>query len=75
MALSACCTLPRVWTKLSNDRAEALRLWAQHEGEREDEPSRLFSVMARRYVREMFPTKSAQNRRDNDHAQPCGNFV
>ena len=25
-------TLPRVWTKLSNDRAEALRLWAQREG-------------------------------------------
>ncbi len=29
-------TLPRLWTKLSNDRAEALRLWAQREGVRED---------------------------------------
>ena len=59
-------TLPRVWTKLSNDRAEALRLWAQREGVREDESTRLFSVVARRYVREVFPTKSVQTRRDND---------
>ncbi|WP_235503844.1 tyrosine-type recombinase/integrase [Acidovorax sp. Leaf76] len=59
-------TLPRVWTKLSNDRAEALRLWAQREGVREDESTRLFSVVAGRYLREVFPTKSVQTRRDND---------
>eukprot|EP01036_Dinobryon_divergens_P039947 gene39947-52734_t len=59
-------TLPRVWSKLSNDRAEALRLWAQREGVREDESTRVFSVVARRYVREVFPTKSVQTRRDND---------
>ncbi len=59
-------TAPRVWTKLSSDRAEALRLWAQREGVREDESTRLFSVVARRYVREVLPTKSVQTRHDND---------
>lgn len=59
-------SLPRVWTKLSSDRAEALRLWAQLEGVREDESTRLFSVLARRYVREVFPTKAAATRRDNE---------
>lgn len=58
-------TSPRAWTKLSSDRAEALRLWAQLEGVREDDSTRLFSVVARRYVREVFPTKSVQTRRDN----------
>jgi len=59
-------TLPRVWTRLSDDRAEALRLWAQREGVREDDSTRLFSVVARRYVREVLPTKSYRTRRDND---------
>lgn len=59
-------TLPRTWTKLSSDRAEALRLWAQRESVPEDESTKLFSVVARRYVREVFPTKSVQTRKDND---------
>lgn len=59
-------TSPRVWTKLSSDRAEALRLWAQREGVREDDSTRLFSVIARRYVREVLPTKAASTRRDNE---------
>ncbi|MCZ8253428.1 MAG: tyrosine-type recombinase/integrase [Hylemonella sp.] len=59
-------TLPRIWTKLSSDRAEALRLWAQREGVREDDSTRLFSVVAKRYVREVFPTKGIRTRRDND---------
>ncbi|MBG6074013.1 MULTISPECIES: tyrosine-type recombinase/integrase [unclassified Polaromonas] len=59
-------TSPRLWTKLSSDRAEALRLWAQREGVREDESTKLFSVVARRYVREVYPTKSIQTRLDND---------
>ena len=58
-------TSPRIWTKLSADRAEALRLWAQREGVREDDSTKLFSVVARRYVREVFPTKSVQTRKDN----------
>lgn len=59
-------TSPRVWTKLSSDRAEALRLWAQREGVREDDSTRLFSVIARRYVREVLPTKATSTRRDNE---------
>lgn len=57
---------PRIWTKLSSDRADALRLWAQRECVREDDSTKLFSVVARRYIREVFPTKSAQTRKDND---------
>jgi integrase len=59
-------TLPRKWSKLSSDRAEALRMWAQLEGVREDDSTRLFSVVARRYIREIFPTKAIATRRDND---------
>lgn len=59
-------TSPRVWTRLSSDRAEALRLWAQREGAREDDSTKLFSVVAKRYVREVYPTKSARTQRDND---------
>ncbi len=59
-------TLPRVWTKLSSDRAEALRQWAQREGVREDDSTRLFSVVAKRYVREVYPTKAVRTRLDND---------
>jgi tRNA(His) 5'-end guanylyltransferase len=35
-------TLPRKWTKLSADRAEALRMWAQIEGRKEDDSTKLF---------------------------------
>lgn len=57
---------PRVWRKLSSDRAEALRMWAQLEGVREDDSSRLFSVIVNRYVREVYPTKAVRTRKDND---------
>lgn len=59
-------TLPRVWTKLSDDRAEALRLWAQIEGVKEDDSTKLFSVVARRYTREVYPLKSFRTQKDND---------
>lgn len=59
-------TSPRVWTKLSSDRAEALRLWAQREGVREDDSTKLFSVIAKRYVREILPTKGIRTRCDNE---------
>ena len=59
-------TLPRLWTKLSSDRAEALRLWAQRESVPEDDSTKLFSVVAKRYVKEVFPSKSIQTRKDND---------
>lgn len=59
-------TLPRIWTKLSSDRAEALRLWAQREGVREDESTRLFAVVAKRYSREVLPTKAPATRHHNE---------
>jgi integrase len=59
-------SLPRKWSKLSDDRAEALRLWAKLEGVREDDSTRLFSVIARRYMREILPTKAKATRRDNE---------
>jgi integrase len=59
-------TSPRKWTRLSTDRAEALRLWAQIEGVKEDASTRLFSVVARRYVRDVYPAKSYRTRCDND---------
>ena len=58
--------LPRVWTKLSSDRAEALRMWAQREGVREDDSTKLFSVIVKRYTREVYPTKAVRTRADND---------
>ena len=51
-------TLPRLWTKLSSDHAEALRLWAQRENVPEDDSTKLFSMVAKRYVREKFSLKS-----------------
>jgi integrase len=59
-------TAPRVWTKLSSDRAEALRLWAHREGVREVDSTSIFSVIARRYIREVYPTKAVRTRKDND---------
>ena len=59
-------TSPRIWTKLSSDRAEALRQWAQRESVPEDDSTKLFCVVAKRYVREIFPSKSIQTRKDND---------
>ena len=58
-------TQPRIWSKLSSDRAEALRLWAMRESVQEDESSRLFSIIAKRYMREIFPTKSVRTQQDN----------
>ena len=59
-------TLPRLWTKLSSDRAEALRLWAQRESVPEDDSTKLFSIVAKRYVKEIFTSKSIQTLKDND---------
>jgi integrase len=59
-------TSPRVWTRLSNDRAEALRMWAMREGVKEDDSTKLFSVVVKRYIREVYPLKSVRTRKDND---------
>ncbi len=59
-------TLPRLRTKLSSDRAKALQLWAQGESVLEDDSTKLFSIVANRCVREIFPSKSIQTRKDKD---------
>ena len=59
-------TLPRVWTKLSSDRDEALRMWAQREGVREDDSTRTVAVIVKRYIRKVYPTKAVRTRADND---------
>lgn len=59
-------TLPRKWLALGNDRAEALRKWAQFEGCKEDDSTRTFAVIARRYMREVLPRKALRTRRDNE---------
>ena len=60
--------MPRLWTKLASDRAEALRLWAPRESVPEDDSTRLFSIVATRYIREVLPSKSIQTQKDNDKA-------
>jgi integrase len=56
----------RKWTKLSSDRAEALRAWAHVEGVRADDSTKLFSVIVQRYQREVYPLKAPRTRQDND---------
>ena len=56
----------RKWTKLSTDRAESLRMWAQVEGVRADDSTKLFSVIVQRYQREVYPLKAPRTRQDND---------
>ena len=41
---------------------------------REDDSTKLFSVVARRYVREVYPTKDIQTRQDNDKDKELANL-
>ena len=41
-------------------------MWAQRESVPEDDSIKLLSVVAKRYVREIFPFRSIQTRKDND---------
>lgn len=58
-------TLPRKWTPLGSDRAEALIAWARLEGTEPDPEARTFDVIAQRYIREVIPTKAPRTQRDN----------
>lgn len=58
-------TPPRKWTPLGADRARALLEWARIEGEAPDPNVRTFDVIARRYEREVIPTKAPRTQRDN----------
>lgn len=59
-------TRPRKWIPLGTDINEARRQWAVLEGETEDPSDRTFAVVAKRYRREVIPTKALRTRRDNE---------
>ena len=59
-------TTPRKWLPLGDDINEARRQWAKLEGETEDPADKTFSVIVRRYKREVLPTKALRTRRDNE---------
>ncbi|HGL6718385.1 tyrosine-type recombinase/integrase [Burkholderia contaminans] len=58
-------SIPRKWTPLGSDLNEARRKWAELEAEPVRGDDRTFGVIARRYVREVLPAKSARTRSDN----------
>lgn len=59
-------TRPRKWIPLGADLNEARRQWAVLEGQVEDPADRSFAVIARRYRREVIPTKAMQTQRGNE---------
>jgi integrase len=59
-------TRPRKWHPLGADLNEARRQWASLEGQADDPTDRTFGVIARRYRREIMPTKALLTRRDNE---------
>lgn len=59
-------TRPRKWIPLGDDINEARRQWAKLEGEIENPADKTFSVIVRRYRREVMPSKAQLTRRDNE---------
>jgi len=59
-------TRPRKWIALGADLNEARRKWAELEGETPDPSDKTFSVIVKRYRREVLPTKAPRTQRDND---------
>ena len=51
---------------MSSYRTEPSQLRAQHEGVTEDDSGKLFSIVAKRYVRKVYLSKNVQPRRDRD---------
>lgn len=62
-------TLPRKWTPLGADINEARRKWADLESELVIADDKTFSVVARRYMREVLPTLKMHTQRD--YTQYC----
>lgn len=58
-------TEPRRWIKMGKDLAEAKLAWAKLEGEQPDNNDKAFSAVAKRYKKEIFPTKAPQTQKDN----------
>jgi integrase len=66
-------TLPRKWTALGNDINEARRKWAELESEPVTTEDKSFSVIARRYMRDILPTLRPHTQRD--YTQYCALLV
>ena len=62
-------TMPRKWTPLGADINEARRKWADLESEPVAVDDKTFSVVARRYMREVLPTLKMHTQRD--YTQYC----
>lgn len=62
-------TLPRKWTPLGADINEARRQWAELESDPVASEDKTFSVIARRYMREVLPTLKRHTQRD--YTQYC----
>lgn len=58
----------RDWLKLGNDRAEALRQWAELEGEDAPTHTRRFDLIAARYQRDEFPRLAPRTQHDYQRA-------
>lgn len=56
---------PRRWIPLGADLNEARRKWAELEGQEIDPSDKNFRIIAKRYEREIFPTKSYRTQKDN----------
>lgn len=56
--------LPRKWTPLGRDLNDARRLWAEMESEPVSPDERSFSIIGRRYMREVLPTLRPHTQRD-----------
>lgn len=58
-------TTPRQWIKLGKDLNQARLRWAELEGEAANPDDKTFAIIARRYEREIIPSKAVRTQRDN----------
>lgn len=58
-------TVPRQWLKLGKDLAAAKLEWAKLEGEQLDDSDKSFAAIAKRYQKEVIPTKAPQTQKGN----------
>ena len=58
-------TTPRKWISLGKDLHHARLKWAELEGEAANPNDKTFAIIARRYEREIIPSKAPRTQRDN----------
>ncbi|RTL58078.1 MAG: integrase [Rhodocyclaceae bacterium] len=57
--------IPRKWIPLGADLHDARRKWAELEGQETDPSDKTFRIVACRYEKEIFPSKSPRTQKDN----------